>query len=74
MIVHYYRNREFVESFDVDVLSEDESGFEFSALKFPPPSLISTYQTEDERWIEISEIRHEDTGNGRLFFFRAEYL
>lgn len=35
MIVHYYRNQEFVEDFEIEILSEDDSGFEFSAYKFP---------------------------------------
>jgi hypothetical protein len=74
MIVHYYRNQEFVEDFEIEILSEDDSGFEFSAYKFPPPSIISGFKTEDERWINVSEIRHEDTEDGRLFFYRAEYF
>lgn len=74
MIIHFYKNRKFKESFDVSKLYEDDEGFSFTSLKFPPPSVISTFKTDDDKWIKIKEVGYEDTKEGRLFSFRADYL
>ncbi len=75
LTIHEYSNGVLTDSFEVELLKEEEGGFVFEGWRVPAGGMIHVYKLEgDDRNFSCKEIGHRDESDKRIFMVRATFF